>query len=180
MPAAANSAPIEPHALHQGGTTSIGAARISEGDPLAGLERETGFEPATLSLGTRAKKPAVCGSGWQTSENRAVGERGPNDRSPTLGEFRMCEAPVEPHDVTHDLPTAVTGASEAGPRRREFLSDAVAWLTVAEVARQLRVSSATVYRLVDRGQLRHARVSNAIRISRLDLAGYLGGAPERR
>src|SRR5690348_9394099 len=53
MPAAANSAPIEPHTLHQEGTTSINAARISEGDRLSGLERETGVEPATLSLGKR-------------------------------------------------------------------------------------------------------------------------------
>jgi len=52
MPAAANSAPIEPHALHQGGTTSIDPAPISEGNPLSGLERETGVEPATLSLGS--------------------------------------------------------------------------------------------------------------------------------
>jgi len=51
MPVAANSAPIEPHALHQEGTTSIDPAPISEGNPLSGMERETGFEPATLSLG---------------------------------------------------------------------------------------------------------------------------------
>jgi len=52
MPAAANSAPIEPHALHQEGTTSIDPAPISEGNPLSGMERETGVEPATLSLGS--------------------------------------------------------------------------------------------------------------------------------
>src|SRR5438128_12449378 len=40
MPVAANSAPIEPHALHQDGATSVDAARISEGHSLPGLERE--------------------------------------------------------------------------------------------------------------------------------------------
>jgi len=51
----------------------------------------------------------------------------------------------------------------------------VAWLTVSDVAKQLRVSSATVYRLIDSGELRHGRVSNAIRISQADLAAFLHG-----
>jgi hypothetical protein len=50
--AAVNSAPIEPHAVQQDGATSIDAGRILEGDPLSGMERETGVEPATLSLGS--------------------------------------------------------------------------------------------------------------------------------
>jgi excisionase family DNA binding protein len=37
--------------------------------------------------------------------------------------------------------------------------------TVREVAQLLRVSRATVYRLVSGGKLPHARVSNSIRIS---------------
>src|SRR5712664_2072388 len=46
------SAPIEPHTVRQQGSSETDAARISEGDSLSGLERETGFEPATLSLGS--------------------------------------------------------------------------------------------------------------------------------
>jgi excisionase family DNA binding protein len=37
-------------------------------------------------------------------------------------------------------------------------------LTVREVARFLRVSTATVYKLCTRGELAHVRVLNAIRI----------------
>jgi len=37
----------------------------------------------------------------------------------------------------------------------------------------LRLSSATVYRLIDRGELQHARVSNAIRIAWVHLSAYL-------
>ena len=37
-------------------------------------------------------------------------------------------------------------------------------LTVKEVAAMLRVSTATVYAMVKRGELAHVRVSNAIRI----------------
>ncbi|MBM4363181.1 MAG: helix-turn-helix domain-containing protein, partial [Deltaproteobacteria bacterium] len=39
-----------------------------------------------------------------------------------------------------------------------------AYLTVREVAERLRVSAATVYALVGRGELAHVRVSNSIRI----------------
>ena len=49
------------------------------------------------------------------------------------------------------------------------------WLTVSDVAKQLRVSLATVYRLIDSGELRRGRVSNAIRISQADLAAFLRG-----
>ena len=36
-------------------------------------------------------------------------------------------------------------------------------LTVAEVARRLRVSRATVYKLVAQGKLAHVRIGNSIR-----------------
>ena len=45
-------------------------------------------------------------------------------------------------------------------------------LTVQEVAEQLQVSTATVYRLCDRGELAHVRISNAIRIA--DIASLYG------
>jgi excisionase family DNA binding protein len=55
---------------------------------------------------------------------------------------------------------------------------------VREMACQLRVSPATVYRLIDLGELRHTRISNAIRISPSDLATVLRGgeieAPSNR
>ncbi len=48
-------------------------------------------------------------------------------------------------------------------------------LTVRAVAARLGVSAATVYKLVGQGDLPHARVSNAIRISPVDLDGYVTG-----
>jgi hypothetical protein len=41
------------------------------------------------------------------------------------------------------------------------------------------VSTFTVYGLCDRGELRHVRVSNAIRIAPADLAAYLAGHSRR-
>jgi excisionase family DNA binding protein len=45
------------------------------------------------------------------------------------------------------------------------LGDADCLLTVAEVARRLRVSKATVYKLVAEGRLAHVRIGNSIRFT---------------
>lgn len=47
------------------------------------------------------------------------------------------------------------------------------FLTVAEVARQLRVSNMTVYRLVKSGQLAAVRVGRGYRIREEDIRRYL-------
>ena len=52
-------------------------------------------------------------------------------------------------------------------------------LTVRAVAAQLAVSTATVYALVERGELAHARVSNSIRIAPADLERYLARGARR-
>jgi excisionase family DNA binding protein len=49
-----------------------------------------------------------------------------------------------------------------------------ALLTVRDVAAQLGVCTATVYRLVGEGQLPHVRVLNAIRVAPNDLAAFIG------
>jgi excisionase family DNA binding protein len=48
-------------------------------------------------------------------------------------------------------------------------------LTVREVAERLAVCTATVYALVERGEIRHVRVSNAIRIHPDDLGAFITG-----
>ena len=49
-------------------------------------------------------------------------------------------------------------------------------LTVRDVAKRLRVSTATVYSLCRHGELEHHRISNAIRIPESALAKYLVAA----
>ncbi len=46
-------------------------------------------------------------------------------------------------------------------------------LTVREVAARLKLSTATVYRLCDRAELPHVRISNAIRIAPADLVAFI-------
>ncbi len=48
------------------------------------------------------------------------------------------------------------------------------FLTVAEVADLLRVSSMTVYRLIEAGDLRALRVGKSFRINEDDLDRFLG------
>lgn len=48
-------------------------------------------------------------------------------------------------------------------------------LTVAEVADELRVSTMTVYRLIQRDELPALRIGRSYRIERDDLDAYLAG-----
>jgi excisionase family DNA binding protein len=55
-------------------------------------------------------------------------------------------------------------------------------LSVREVAAQLGVSTATIYKLVEKGDLPNVRVANAIRVAPRDLARFIdlrrsGGRP---
>jgi excisionase family DNA binding protein len=55
-----------------------------------------------------------------------------------------------------------------------------ALLSVRQVAELLGVSTATVYRLCERGDLQHFRISNAIRVSVNDLSAFLAEQRQRR
>ena len=52
-------------------------------------------------------------------------------------------------------------------------------LSVREVAARLGVSTATVYKLCERGELPHVRVSNAIRIAPADLVDFIARGRHR-
>ena len=54
--------------------------------------------------------------------------------------------------------------------------DELRFLTVAEVARTMRVSKMTVYRLVHAGELPAARVGRSFRVAETDVHAYLESA----
>ena len=64
-----------------------------------------------------------------------------------------------------DLPSTSTRAGQSHERAR--------FLTVAEVAAQLRVSTMTVYRLLKAGQLASVRVGKSYRVREDDVDRYL-------
>src|SRR5207248_1068810 len=53
-------------------------------------------------------------------------------------------------------------------------SAATRLLTVRQVATELGVCTATVYKLCDKGELRHVRVLHAIRVARSDFDALIG------
>ncbi|MDQ3940935.1 MAG: helix-turn-helix domain-containing protein [Actinomycetota bacterium] len=63
--------------------------------------------------------------------------------------------------------------SESGDPSTPNASLVEQFLTVSEVARHLRVSNMTVYRLVNSGQLAAVRVGRGYRIRRDDVRKYL-------
>jgi excisionase family DNA binding protein len=65
-------------------------------------------------------------------------------------------------------------------RKSESLGGAGRLLTVREVAERLAVCTATVYALVERGEISHLRVSNAIRVHPDDLEAFIAGNLGRR
>ena len=111
------------------------------------MERETGIEPATLSLGKYESGIA----GVNKASQAVVTTRSADD------------APLQPTP-----PEATIRKDFASP----LLPDFAASLTVKEVAARLRVCTATVYRLCAAGELRHFRVGAAIRIGEDALAAY--------
>jgi excisionase family DNA binding protein len=58
-------------------------------------------------------------------------------------------------------------------RRSEGVAGAARLLTVREVADHLAVCTATIYSLCERGEIRHLRVSNAIRIHPEDMEAFI-------
>ncbi|HET7742921.1 MAG TPA: helix-turn-helix domain-containing protein [Mycobacterium sp.] len=127
---------------------------------VAGMERETGFEPATLSLGRRRTHPAPRRVDPQPSESTASSDVGfPQPAHRTASTGRKFGATL-----------GATVKQKFGPRL------ASTEYTVREIAECLRVSTATVYRLCRRGELEHHRVSHAIRVPGTAVTKYLATA----
>jgi excisionase family DNA binding protein len=111
------------------------------------LERETGFEPATLSLG---KYESGIAGGHKASQ-AVVTTRSASD------------APFQ-----RTPPEATIRRDFASPLLPDFSTS----LTVKEVATRLRVCTATIYRLCTAGELPHFRVGATIRIREEDLRAF--------
>ena len=110
-----------------------------------GLERETGVEPATLSLGKRI--------------DAFVRQCGHSQRVAIPGDSRST-----------DLHSVSFGAPFCSPFAAPVLQG---FLTVRDVAAQLCVSTATVYKLCAAGELPRVRVLGAIRIASDNLAAFV-------
>ena len=129
------------------------ASQNRESSPACGMERETGFEPATLSLGTVfTESPTTC-----------------KDVQP----FAIPADPVS-DAVQRSRENPLLFEDFATPVLRRKLTVGTTperFLTVREAARRLKVSTATVYKACARGEMPCVRVVNVLRIPE----GGLGG-----
>ena len=124
------------------------------------LERETGFEPATLSLGTVfTESPTTC-----------------KDVQP----FAIPTDPVsDAVQRSRENPLLFEDFATPLLRSRRAVGAVVpgAFLNVREAARRLKVSTATVYKACARGELPCVRVVNVLRIPEGGLGGRRKGRP---
>ena len=123
------------------------------GNPSESLERETGFEPATLSLGSGFTGSPTSGTASQVLGTAGGGyDSGVQRSQPKQMFLRGFATPLLRNSgLVLEVPPG-------------------ALLTVREAAKVLRVSTATVYKLCARGELGHVRVMNVIRIPQGALA----------
>jgi len=137
-----------------GGRIQAGSSsKKPEEFPASGMERETGFEPATLSLGTVfTESPTTC-----------------KDVQP----FAIPADPVA-DAVQRSRENPLLFEDFATPLLRRNMTVGTTperFLTVREAARRLKVSTATVYKACARGEMPCVRVLNVLRIPE----GGLGG-----
>ena len=117
------------------------------------------FELTTLSLEGRS---VVCPGSPNASQPVGISQvttPRPVQRSRGFTQNRRSYGPYEPQESRRPLDVLRGGGDNL--------------LTVREVAARLVVSRATVYKLVDRGELPHVRISNAIRIAPADLNAFI-------
>lgn len=183
--AGAPSASLDAPVLRSDALPPIQAAGgRAEPQPLSALtaERDIGFEPTTFSLGKSRSDVGTHGS--DSEPMRSIGPRAsigiPNSD------------PLTPFGRRFDAPVLRRGAASADRRTRLTAGGSglaalpAPLLGVREVAARLGVSTATVYKLCDRGELASARVLNGvIRVEEAALQAFLaarrrsGGRPDR-
>jgi len=121
-------------------------------------------------------------SGRQDSNLRPLGPEGPSRisrESTAVQVFANSQAPgaaadaVAPVGRPRTLPHVTPVLPTFGRRSTRLSALDAPLLSVRETAERLRVSTATVYALCGRGELRHVRVSNAIRLRVEDLEDFI-------
>ncbi len=124
--------------------------------------RPVGFEPTTLGFEGSDNLLAANGTELQQLETVRVRTSGRIHRS-------QRKATIRSQLVTSLLQAAAEKSRRLTVRRNkepanQGSNEGAHLLTVKEVAATLRVCTATIYAMIERGELEHVRVSNAIRV----------------
>jgi excisionase family DNA binding protein len=126
------------------------------------LARPRGLEPLTGDLEVERDGSAPASSGSQAVGIVRDRERRTVQPSQPLAPFRSPFGPP-----------VVQGSGERGSSLPVVAGAGGRLMKVREVAEALGVCTATVYEIVDEGELPHVRVANAIRVTQADLAHYV-------
>lgn len=170
------AAPAPRHRIPADCNSSPSAVARIAGDYLAAIAEQQGFgavyrrrllEAEQMLRATEGKPNARClvvnSYAVNAARERSLGERSPGDPRGPL-DLGQCARPKE-HAMQHQ---------PADPSRSATLQ---ALLTYKAAAELLGVSSATIYNLVRRGDLRAVKLgaspNSAVRIDPADLAAYL-------
>jgi len=131
--------------------------------------RNAGFEPTTFGSGGEFGALVADGCVLQALANQTV-----------WGDGRLQVLQADPHVCTDFVPglspSECTHGSGAGPGRGASFDVEERLWSVREVAASLGVSTATVYKLVARGEIPSLRVSNAVRFRAGAVRSYLAGS----
>ncbi len=148
----------------EGDPGALSGLAASLGNPLLTRERDTGFEPATFSLGSKEGGLAPRGTTLQASEKIGNRQDAVLHESPRI-------APIRSPFATRLLP----GSRTAPERLAVLRGGRDGLLSVREAAEQLGLCTATVYGLCADKALPHVRILNAVRIAPADLAAFIAG-----
>jgi len=132
--------------------------------------RDTGVEPAAFGSGDSRGRFAPIYTGFQPSQSTTIVTQTeePNLQAahaftPVLNNVATRLLPPTPDHQSVSLNTAVLSADPL--------------LTVRQLAMLFQVSTATIYRMVDRGELKCVRVSNSMRFSRAEIKRFMQRQP---
>jgi len=137
------------------------------------MERETGFEPATLSLGSPSGGLFTASEGLHgvAPDGQVPGNTGDSEEAVSHGLTPVSQARTR-------FGAYLVQRNAAGKGRKAKVvatlqATAGALLSVRQVAAFLGVSTATVYKLCASGDLPSVRVGAALRVSRDGLTRWI-------
>jgi excisionase family DNA binding protein len=141
--------------------------RLGRGAGPSGCRDEQETDDRNASDGPEPNR--VISAGWTGLEPAASGVTGAH---PEIAAGSSALQPAE--NVPMGAASQAQGLSQNASVFENLLTtSSQGFLTVGEVAKRLGVCRSTVYQLCERGELRHVRVSNAIRVPSMAIMAYL-------
>lgn len=142
--------------------------KVTQNEPTPNFTSNSALQPTETTTRSRGLEPLTSGVTGRPLQFQPLRTH-INQAQPSV--FTKHKAP----GVFQPFPEKTLFFKKSDPKRPHVVGLAEELLSVREAAQKLKVSSSTIYALVARGELKCVRVSNAIRISPVALAEFIGG-----